>query len=115
MKVAISRGSARAADAANVPGATWSRTTTAARREPSCRAAITTIAVVAFIASPFIALVPVMARHLTSGGPREVAGVTVIDGRTIGDGAVGPVTARIARLYQEHAATNGVRLQALGG
>ena len=43
---------------------------TAARREPSCRAAIATIAVVAFLASPFIALVPVMAHHLTHGGSR---------------------------------------------
>jgi MFS family permease len=61
---------------------------TAARREPSCRAAITTIAVVAFIASPFIALVPVMARHLTSGGPRAVAGVTALLTTAQGVGAV---------------------------
>jgi branched-chain amino acid aminotransferase len=45
-----------------------------------------------------------------TGTMGEIAGVTVIDGRTIGGGAVGPVTARIAALYQEHAAANGVRL-----
>ena len=50
-----------------------------------------------------------------TGTMGEIAGITVIDGRTIGDGAVGPVTARIAGLYQEHAAANGVRLEALGG
>jgi MFS family permease len=44
----------------------------AARAEPSCWAAIWTIAIVAVIASPFIALVPAMALRLarTSGGAR---------------------------------------------
>jgi MFS family permease len=41
----------------------------AARAEPSCWAAIWTIAVVALIASPFIALVPAMALRLTSVDP----------------------------------------------
>ncbi|WP_229070316.1 aminotransferase class IV [Actinoplanes sp. DH11] len=45
-----------------------------------------------------------------TGTMGEIAGVTVIDGRPIGAGAVGPVTTRIARLYREHATANGVRL-----
>jgi MFS family permease len=61
---------------------------TAARAEPSCRAAIGTIAVVAFLASPFIALVPVMARHLTSGGARAVAQTTALLTTAQGIGAV---------------------------
>jgi MFS family permease len=61
---------------------------TAARREPSCWAAIITIAVVAFLASPFIALVPVMARHLTHGGPRAVAQGTALLTTAQGIGAV---------------------------
>jgi MFS family permease len=60
----------------------------AARREPSCRAAIATIAVVAFIASPFIALVPVMAHHLTHGGARAVAQTTALLTTAQGAGAV---------------------------
>lgn len=61
---------------------------TAARREPSCWAAIVTIAVVAFLASPFIALVPVMARHLTGGGSRSVAQATALLTTAQGIGAV---------------------------
>jgi len=61
---------------------------TAARREPSCWAAIGTIAVVAFLASPFIALVPVMAHHLADGGSRAVAQVTAILTTAQGAGAV---------------------------
>jgi MFS family permease len=61
---------------------------TAARREPSCWAAIGTIAVVAFLASPFIALVPVMAHHLTDGGSRVVAQTTAILTTAQGAGAV---------------------------
>ena len=61
---------------------------TAARREPSCWAAIVTIAVVAFLASPFIALVPVMARHLTHGGSRAVAQTTALLTTAQGIGAV---------------------------
>jgi MFS family permease len=60
----------------------------AARREPSCWAAIVTIAVVAFLASPFIALVPVMARHLTPGGSRAVAQTTALLTTAQGVGAV---------------------------
>ena len=61
------------------------------RREPSCWAAIVTIAVVAFFASPFIALVPVMARHLTHGGPRAVAQGTALLTTAQGTGAVAGV------------------------
>jgi MFS family permease len=61
---------------------------TAARREPSCWAAITSIAVVALLASPFIALVPVMAHHLTHGGSRAVAQTTAILTTAQGAGAV---------------------------
>src|SRR5689334_12976697 len=43
-----------------------------------------------------------------TGTMGEIAGVTVIDGRTIGTGKVGPVTGRIAALYRQHASTNGV-------
>ena len=60
----------------------------AARAEPSCRAAIGTIALVAFLASPFIALVPVMAHHLAHGGPRAVAQVTALLTTAQGAGAV---------------------------
>jgi MFS family permease len=60
----------------------------AARGEPSCWAAIGTIAVVAFLASPFIALVPVMARHLTHGGSRAVAQTTALLTTAQGAGAV---------------------------
>ena len=61
---------------------------TAARRQPSCWAAIGTIAVVAFLASPFIALVPVMADHVTDGGSRAVAQTTAILTTAQGAGAV---------------------------
>jgi len=77
---------------------------TAARREPSCRVAIGTIAVVAFLASPFIALVPVMAHHLTpGGGPRAVAQTTALLTTAQGAGAVAgalclaPLAARLGR------------------
>jgi branched-chain amino acid aminotransferase len=41
----------------------------------------------------------------------EIAGVTRIDGRTIGSGEPGAVTARIAKLYVEHARATGVDLK----
>ena len=75
----------------------------AARREPSCWAAITTIAVVAVLASPFIALVPVMARHLTEGGATAVAQTTAVLTTAQGVGAVAgalilaPLAARVGR------------------
>ena len=76
---------------------------TAARREPSCWAAIRAIAVVAFIASPFIALVPVMARHLSHGGPRAIAQTTALLTTAQGAGAVAgalclaPLATRLGR------------------
>lgn len=75
----------------------------AARAEPSCRAAIGTIALVAFLASPFIALVPVMAHHLTHGGARAVAQCTALLTTAQGVGAVlgalclAPLAARLGR------------------
>ncbi|BEL08523.1 D-amino acid aminotransferase [Actinoplanes sichuanensis] len=45
-----------------------------------------------------------------TGTMGEIAAVTTIDGRRVGDGSVGPLTARVAEIYQEHASTNGVRL-----
>ncbi|MEV6303063.1 aminotransferase class IV [Actinoplanes sp. NPDC051861] len=43
-----------------------------------------------------------------TGTMGEIAGVTVIDGRPIGNGQIGSLTSRVAKLYQEHAATMGV-------
>ncbi|GAA4974339.1 aminotransferase class IV [Actinoplanes utahensis] len=45
-----------------------------------------------------------------TGTMGEIAAVTTIDGRRIGDGEVGELTRRIAKIYQEHAATHGVRV-----
>jgi branched-chain amino acid aminotransferase len=47
-----------------------------------------------------------------TGTMGEVAGVIEIDGRRIGGGGVGPVTTRIADLYQAHAKTHGVPIVA---
>jgi len=43
-----------------------------------------------------------------TGTMGEIAAVTEIDGRAIGDGKVGPLTTRVATLYREHAAASGV-------
>jgi MFS family permease len=48
----------------------------ATRAQPSCRAAIISIGVVAFVAAPFIGLVPAMALRLSHGGAAAVASVT---------------------------------------
>jgi MFS family permease len=75
----------------------------AARAEPGCRAAIGTIAVVALSASPFIALVPVMAHRLTHGGARGIASATGLlttaqgIGAVVGALAVAPLAARFGR------------------
>jgi branched-chain amino acid aminotransferase len=45
-----------------------------------------------------------------TGTMGEIAGITAIDGRTIGTGDVGPVTKRIADLYRFHATAHGVRV-----
>ena len=74
-----------------------------ARQETSCWSAITAITVVAFLASPFIALVPVMAEHLTRGGARAVAQTTALLTTAQGAGAVtgalclAPLAARLGR------------------
>jgi branched-chain amino acid aminotransferase len=47
-----------------------------------------------------------------TGTMGEIAGVVAIDGRPIGDGAVGPVTARLAQVYQRHARQHAQRLWA---
>jgi MFS family permease len=76
---------------------------TAARREPSCWAAIVSIAVIALLASPFIALVPVMAHHLTHGGSRAIAQTTALLTTAQGVGAVAgalclaPLAGRLGR------------------
>jgi MFS family permease len=76
---------------------------TAARGEPSCRAAIITIGVVAFVASPFIALVPAMALRLSHGAPDEIAAATSALTTAQGLGAVAgallmaPLAARLGR------------------
>jgi MFS family permease len=61
----------------------------AARAEPSCLAAITAIAVIAFIAAPFIALLPAMALHVShGGGGKAVAAATAVLTTAQGAGAV---------------------------
>jgi MFS family permease len=60
----------------------------ATRAEPSCRAAIIVISIVAFLAAPFIALVPAMAQHLIGGGSTAIAGATAVLTTAQGAGAV---------------------------
>jgi MFS family permease len=75
----------------------------ATRAQPSCRAAIITIGVVAFVAAPFIALVPAMALRLTHGGSAAVAAATSQLTTAQGLGAVAgallmaPLASRIGR------------------
>lgn len=45
-----------------------------------------------------------------TGTMGEIAGVVQIDGRTIGDGTVGPVTKRIADIYLAHARSSGTQV-----
>jgi len=42
-----------------------------------------------------------------SGTMGELAGITALDGRTIGDGEFGPLTERLSELYKEETATEG--------
>ena len=56
--------------------------------EPGCRAAIAIIAVVAFLVSPFIALVPAVARSLTDGSKTAVGTATAVLTTAQGIGAV---------------------------
>jgi MFS family permease len=60
----------------------------AARTEPGCRAAIIIIAIVALLASPFIALVPAVAHRLSHDGSRGVASATALLTTAQGVGAV---------------------------
>ncbi len=75
----------------------------AAWTEPGCRAAIGTIVVVGLLASPFIALVPAMAHHLTHDGGRGVASGTAVlttaqgVGAVAGALAIAPLAARFGR------------------
>lgn len=75
----------------------------AARAQPSCRAAILAMGVVAFVAAPFIALVPAMALRLSHGGATAVAAATSQLTTAQGLGAVAgalllaPLAARIGR------------------
>ena len=43
-----------------------------------------------------------------TGTMGELAGVTRLDGRTIGDGHIGPMTQRLSGLYREETARSGV-------
>ena len=45
-----------------------------------------------------------------TGTMGELAGVTTVDGRTIGDGAIGPMTRRLSQFYARRTASEGVRL-----
>jgi branched-chain amino acid aminotransferase len=45
-----------------------------------------------------------------SGTMGELAGVTKLDGRTIGDGQIGPMTRRLSELFGELTRTEGVRV-----
>ena len=45
-----------------------------------------------------------------TGTMGELAGVTRVDGRRIGDGAIGPITARLSALYARRTATGGTRV-----
>ncbi len=45
-----------------------------------------------------------------TGTMGELAGVTWVDGRTIGDGDIGPMTRRLSALYAERTAAGGTRV-----
>jgi branched-chain amino acid aminotransferase len=45
-----------------------------------------------------------------TGTMGELASVTVVDGRTIGDGTAGPITRRLTELFRARTATEGVRV-----
>jgi branched-chain amino acid aminotransferase len=45
-----------------------------------------------------------------TGTMGELAGVTWVDGRTIGDGSIGPMTRRLSALYAECTASGGTRV-----
>ncbi|MGH8250362.1 MAG: aminotransferase class IV [Steroidobacteraceae bacterium] len=45
-----------------------------------------------------------------TGTMGELAGVTMVDGRRIGDGSIGPMTRRLSALYADRTATGGTRV-----
>jgi branched-chain amino acid aminotransferase len=45
-----------------------------------------------------------------TGTMGELAGVTRVDGRSIGDGQVGPMTQRLSALYSKRTAAGGTRV-----
>jgi branched-chain amino acid aminotransferase len=45
-----------------------------------------------------------------TGTMGELAAVTVVDGRTIGDGSAGPMTRRLTELFRREVAENGYRV-----
>ncbi len=45
-----------------------------------------------------------------TGTMGELAGVTTVDGRAIGDGRIGPITQRLSTLYAERTANGGTRV-----
>src|SRR5258708_6647491 len=59
-----------------------------ARQQPGLRAAIGLVAIMALLASPFIALIPAVARSLTDGRARSVASATAVLTTAQGVGAV---------------------------
>lgn len=75
----------------------------AARSEPACRAAIGLIAVVAFLISPFISLIPAVALELVGGGNARVGSATGAlttaqgVGAVVGAFAIVPVALRFGR------------------
>ncbi len=84
------------------PGGLWRRIVTGARgaaAEPGCRLAITTIAVVALLLSPFIALVPAVARKVF-GNPEAGTSVLITAqgvGAVVGALLLASVAARYGR------------------
>lgn len=83
-------------------GALWTRIRTgarAARREPGVRAAIALISAVALTASPFIALIPAMARVRHHGGPTLTSAFVTAQGvgAVIGALAVPVLAQRLGR------------------
>ena len=87
-------------------GGLWSTLRSGGRAawdEPGCRTAIILIAIVAFLASPFIALIPAVARALTDGSKSAVANATAVlttaqgVGAVAGALAIAPLAARFGR------------------
>jgi MFS family permease len=92
--------------AAAVAQGMWSRVRAGARaawEEPACRAAIGMIAMVALLASPFIALVPAVALSLSAGSRSSVGEATAVlttaqgIGAVAGALAISPLAARFGR------------------